>query len=380
MIRHDIILEDTTLRDGEQAPGVAFSKATKLKILDKLIAAGVRWVEPGIPAMGGEELEALHAMLERKDEVRLIGWNRGILEDVAASIDMGFEAVHIGLPTSSIHLKGSVGKDRGWLLQRAADIIKYAKDRGVFVSISAEDIGRTEIPFLQEYAGAVTEAGADRLRLSDTIGILSPEEYGRRVEAVGRVSAIDTQCHCHNDFGLAVANTLAGLNAGARYFHVCVNAMGERAGMPDLAQTTLALKHLYGRNLGLRTEHLKELAEMVAEASHQPLPAWQPVVGDNVFAHESGIHVNGMLKDTSTFEPFMPEEVGNIRRYVIGKHSGRATLRSVLEERGFETDDEKLATCLSAVRAAAIKQGAAVTPDQLCSLYEELTRSPEAAQ
>ena len=175
MIRHDIILEDTTLRDGEQAPGVAFSKATKLKILDKLIAAGVRWVEPGIPAMGGEELEALHAMLERKDEVRLIGWNRGILEDVAASIDMGFEAVHIGLPTSSIHLKGSVGKDRGWLLQRAADIIKFAKDRGVFVSISAEDIGRTEIPFLQEYAVAVTEAGADRLRLSDTIGILSPE-------------------------------------------------------------------------------------------------------------------------------------------------------------------------------------------------------------
>ena len=122
--------------------------------------------------------------------------------------------------------------------------------------------------------------------------------------------------------------------------------MGERAGMPDLAQMALALKHLYGRDLGLRTEHLKELAEIVAEASHQPLPAWQPVVGDNVFAHESGIHVNGMLKDTSTFEPFMPEEVGNVRRYVIGKHSGRATLRSVLEERGFKTDDDQLATCL----------------------------------
>lgn len=380
MIRHDIVLEDTTLRDGEQAPGVAFSKATKLRIFDKLIAAGVRWIEPGIPAMGGEELDTLRAMLERKDEVKLIGWNRGILEDVAASIDMGFEAIHIGLPTSSIHLKGSVGKDRNWLLQRAADIIKFAKDRGVFVSISAEDIGRTEIPFLQEYAVAVAEAGADRLRLSDTIGILSPEEYGRRVEAVGRVSAMDTQCHCHNDFGLAVANTLAGLNAGARYFHVCVNAMGERAGMPDLAQMTLALKHLYGRDLGLCTEHLKELAEMVAEASHQPLPAWQPVVGDNVFAHESGIHVNGMLRDTSTFEPFTPEEVGNIRRYVIGKHSGRATLRSVLEERGFETDDDTLAGCLSAVRTAAIKQGSALTPDQLCAMYAELQRSPEAAQ
>lgn len=380
MIRHDIILEDTTLRDGEQAPGVAFSKETKLKILDKLIEAGVGWVEPGIPAMGGEELATLHEMLERKNEVRLIGWNRGIMEDVAATIDMGFDAVHIGLPTSSVHLKGSIGKDRSWLLQRAAEIMKYCKDRDVFVSISAEDIGRTEISFLQEYAGAVAESGADRLRLSDTIGILSPEEYGRRVEAVGRVSSIDTQCHCHNDFGLAVANTLAGLNAGARYFHVCVNAMGERAGMPDLAQMALALKHLYGRDLGIRTKHLKELAEIVAEASHQPLPAWQPVVGDNVFAHESGIHVNGMLKDTSTFEPFTPEEVGNVRRYVIGKHSGRATLRSVLENHGIAVDEDKLAECLTQVRAVAIRQGAALTPDQFCDLYKEHSYSVEAAQ
>ncbi|WP_375411007.1 homocitrate synthase [uncultured Bradyrhizobium sp.] len=380
MIRRDVILEDTTLRDGEQAPGVAFSKATKLKILDKLIATGVKWVEPGIPAMGGEELDTLHAMLERKDEVKLIGWNRGIMEDVAATIDMGFEAIHIGLPTSSIHLKESVGKDRTWLFQRAAELIKYAKDRGVFVSISAEDVGRTEIIFLQEYAIAVSEAGADRLRLSDTIGILSPEEYWRRVEAVAQVSAIDTQCHCHNDFGLAVANTLAGLRAGARYFHVCVNSMGERAGMPDLAQMTLALKHLYGRDLGIRTEHLKELAEMVAQASHQPLPAWQPVVGDNVFAHESGIHVKGMLNDTNTFEPFRPEEVGNVRRYVIGKHSGRATLRSVLEDRGIDVEDDRLARCLTEVRAAAINQGAALSPDQLCDLYKDLSRTAEVVQ
>jgi homocitrate synthase NifV len=380
MIRRDIILEDTTLRDGEQAPGVAFSKATKLRILDKLIAAGVKWVEPGIPAMGGEELDALHAMLERKSEVKLIGWNRGIPEDVAATIDMGFEAVHVGLPTSSIHLKDSVGKDRTWLLARASDVVKYAKDRGVFVSISAEDIGRTEIPFLQEYACAVAEAGADRLRLSDTIGILSPEEYGRRVEAVAKVSPIDTQCHCHNDFGLAVANTLAGLRAGARYFHVCVNSMGERAGMPDLAQMTLALKHLYGRDLAINTEHLKELAEIVAEASHQPLPAWQPVVGDNVFAHESGIHVNGMLKDTGTFEPFTPEEVGNTRRYVIGKHSGRATLRNVLESRGVDLEEDRLSRCLTEVRAVAIRQGSALSPDQLCKLYADLDTSMEAAQ
>ncbi len=188
MIRHDIIIEDTTLRDGEQAPGVAFSKDVKLKIFNKLVETGIKWIEPGIPAMGGEEVETLQAMLERRNEVMLVGWNRGIRDDIAFTIDLGFRAVHIGLPTSTVHLRESIGRDRDWLLSKVADLIKYAKDRGVFVSISAEDVGRTEIPFLQEYAVAVATAGADRLRLSDTIGILGPEEYARRVDAVGQVS------------------------------------------------------------------------------------------------------------------------------------------------------------------------------------------------
>lgn len=373
MLRPDIILEDTTLRDGEQAPGVAFSKQTKLKIFNALIDLGVKWIEPGIPAMGGEELDTLRAMLERKNEVMLVAWNRGIQEDVAFSLDLGFKAVHIGLPTSSVHLSQSIGRDRAWLLLRAADLVKFAKDRGAFVSISAEDVGRTEPAFLQEYARAVTEAGADRLRLSDTIGILGPEQYAKRVKTVAEASVIDTQCHCHNDFGLAVANTIAGLQAGARYFHVCVNAMGERAGMPDLAQMCMALKHLYRHDLGIRTERLHDLAVLVAEASHQPIPAWQPIVGSNVFAHESGIHTKGMLKDGSTFEPFSPDEVGNKRRYVIGKHSGRALLRHVLQENDIEVDEGALSQCLAKVRAVAIKQSAALTPEQLCELYAGLT-------
>lgn len=377
MMRHDIVLEDTTLRDGEQAPGVAFSKAQKLLILDRLIEAGVKWVEPGIPAMGGEELDALRGMLERRDEVMLVGWNRGVKSDIKHTIDMGFNAVHIGLPTSDNHLSASIGKDRAWLLENVTGLIKYAKDRGVFVSISAEDVGRTELSFLQQYAVAVTDAGADRLRLSDTIGMLGPEEYGRRVEAIGNVTKVDLQCHCHNDFGLGVANTLAGLRAGARYFHVCVNAMGERAGMPDLMQVSMALKHLYGRDTGLNAQCFKGLAECVASACGQRIPAWQPIVGDNVFAHESGIHVNGMLKDPTTFEPISPDEVGQIRRYVIGKHSGRALLKFVLEERGVDVDEGLLAETLTNVRAKAIEQRGAVTPDQLQGVYEVLKSSLE---
>ncbi|MGF6094894.1 homocitrate synthase/isopropylmalate synthase family protein [Pseudomonas sp. 18175] len=369
-MRHDLVLEDTTLRDGEQAPGIAFSKEQKLAILDCLIDAGVQWVEPGIPAMGGEELDTLREMLERRSEVRLVAWNRGVRDDVEFSIDLGFEAVHIGLPTSNVHLDASVGKSRDWLLQTASDLVRYAKDRGVFVSISAEDIGRADLAFLQAYAVAVTEAGADRLRLSDTIGMLGPEEYARRVEAVGHVTRIDLQCHCHNDFGLGVANTLAGLRAGARYFHVCVNGMGERAGMPDLMQTSLALKHLYGRDLGLNTERFKALAERVASATGQPIPKWQPVVGDNVFAHESGIHVNGMLKDATAFEPIAPESVGQMRRYVIGKHSGRALLKQILDARGIAVDEAALADSLIKVRALAIQQHGEVSPDQFVALYQ----------
>ncbi|MFF4183029.1 hypothetical protein ACFYZ9_07555 [Streptomyces sp. NPDC001691] len=379
-IRDDLILEDTTLRDGEQTPGVAFSKETKTKILDALIAAGVTSVEIGIPAMGGEELDFIKSCVDRQDEARLVVWHRGVREDVERSIDMGFKAVHIGLPTSAGHLKASVRKDRTWLLATATDLIKMAKDRGAYVSISAEDIARTEISFLQEYAGVVHEAGADRLRLSDTVGLLGPEAYGERVAAVGAAAPIDTQCHAHNDFGLATANTIAGLKAGARYFHVTVNAIGERAGMADLAQVVVALKKLYDRDLGIDMTKLKDLSRLVSEAAKHPVLPWQPVIGDNVFAHESGIHANGMLRDTSTFEPFPPEHVGGERRYVLGKHSGRALIAWSLEQQGIEPREDLLGPCLDEVRHMSIRTASAVPPEDLADIYRRaLARATAAA-
>lgn len=370
-MRNDIVLEDTTLRDGEQSPGIAFSKETKIAILDALLGIGVRSVEIGIPAMGGEEVKAMEAMLERKDEATLLAWNRGVKEDVKQSLDLGFKAVHISFPTSNLHLEDTMGKDRTWLFQNSTSLIKYAKDRGAHVSVSANDVARTEIGLLREYACAVAEAGADRLRLADTIGLLTPEEYGRRVAAVREVSSVDLHTHCHNDYGFGVANTIAGLAAGARYFHVCVNGMGERAGMPDLATTCMALKHLYGRDLGIATEGLVKLSALVCKASGQPIPPWQPVVGRNVFSHESGIHIRGILKNSDTFEPFRPEEVGNTRHLVIGKHSGRALLRHILEQQGVDADEAALASCLEAVRAASIQAGGALTVAALMDLYEE---------
>jgi len=378
-IREDIVLEDTTLRDGEQAPGIAWSRPTKLAVLSKLIEAGVKWIEVGIPKMGGEELDFVSEARDHAKGARLVAWNRGIEDDVRQSLDLGYDAIHIGLPTSDIHLALSVNKPRDWVCQRARDLIAFAKDSGAYVSISAEDIGRTEPSFLAEYAGIVGEAGADRLRLSDTIGILTPEQYGERVAIAVAATRADVQTHCHNDFGLAVANTLAGLRAGARFFHVCVNGMGERAGMPDLAQTVMVLKRLYDRDVGVHTERLTELSQLVAHHTNAPVEPWKPVVGRNVFAHESGIHSNGVLRDSRSFEPIDPEEVGGIRRIVIGKHSGRAAIVNALEGAGQQVDDDLMLPLLARVRSESIRTGGELDVAALIRLYAALASPARAA-
>ncbi|AIO70524.1 hypothetical protein [Burkholderia oklahomensis] len=376
---HEIILEDTTLRDGEQSPGIAFSRQRKKAIFDALVDAGVRWLEIGIPAMGGEELLTIRELLERKHEAHLVGWNRGVRKDVEQSLDLGFDAIHIGLPTSTIHLNDSVKKDRRWLLDSSADLVKLAKDRGAFVSISAEDVGRSDIAFVEAYAAHVARAGADRIRLSDTIGILTPEQYGDIVARVKRASGIAVQCHAHNDFGFATANTIAGLLAGATFFHVTVNGIGERAGMPDLAQTVMALQRLYHANLGIDTTKLIGLSRLVSEASHVPCPPWQPVVGGNVFAHESGIHANGTLHNSSAFEPFPPEIVGGERRIVIGKHSGRASIAHALEQRGIRAEDAELGACLDEVRTQSMHRERALDVDELLGIYASVHAEFEQA-
>ncbi len=349
-INPNIIIEDTTLRDGEQSPGIAFNKETKLKIFNLLVDIGIKWIESGTPIMKGEEVKAIKIMLERKNELNIVAWNRGVLEDIKYSISLGFKCIHIGLPTSKIHLKYSINKNKNWLIKTATDLIKFCKDKDLFVSISAEDIGRTDIDLLQEYAISVQEAGADRLRLSDTIGILDYEKYGEKIRQIKNISNIDLQCHCHNDFGLAVANTISGLKAGAKYFHVCVNGIGERAGMADLSQMVILLHQIYNIDLGINTKKLINLSYKVAKYTEQNIYPWQPIVGTNIFKHESGIHTKGMLQNHNTFEPFNPKILGKKRKLTIGKHSGTNILKYYLEKNGIKTEQKILNKCLELVR------------------------------
>ncbi len=378
-ISSDIVLEDTTLRDGEQAPGVGFDIETKVKICTAMINAGVRWIEAGIPAMGGDEKRALRRMRALDGEATLVAWNRGVRADVEESLEMGFEAIHIGLPASDHLLDSSVRRDRRWLLEQAASLIGLAKDHGAFVSISAEDVGRADRGFLTEYAAHVAAAGADRLRLSDTIGVLTPEGYAQIVTDVRTAASIDVQCHAHNDFGLAVANTLAGLCAGARWFHVTINGIGERAGMPDFATTLLALRQLYGVDVGIDLRCCGELSALVTAATGIDLPPWYPVVGSNAFAHESGIHVNALLRDGAAFEPFDPHTVGRERRLVLGKHSGRALVREMLANRGVTATEVEISECLRVSRERAIRDQKGVDPELLLELLEEV-RGANAAR
>lgn len=375
-LRQDIIVEDTTLRDGEQAPGISFGRATKLKVFDALIDAGIRWIEGGIYAMGGTESRTLSEMLERTQgtDIRLVGWNRGIRADVEASLDAGYRYIHIGLPTSEVHLKHSINKSKDWLVRQACELIDCAKQRDVFVSISAEDVARSDLSFVVDYAGHICEAGADRLRLSDTIGVLTPEQYHSIIRTVVSAVEIDTQCHAHNDFGLGVSNTLSGLQAGAKYFHATVNGIGERAGMPDLAQMVMSLKIQYGIDLGVKPEKLQTLSEIVANATGSQINPWQPIVGSNIFSHESGIHTKGTLNNGKSFEPYDPSVMGRERHIIVGKHSGRASIKYALDQLQITCSDDEVQQLLQLVREVSMIKSSAISLTDVAMLCSTIKK------
>lgn len=360
-----IIVEDTTLRDGEQAPGLVFSSKEKVEIVSLLDEFGIPMIEVGTPAMGGDEATAIRRMIKLQPKAKLIGWNRGVREDLEASLRLGLSYVHIGLPASKQLLEQGLRHNRSWLLETMFDLVSWAKKRAQFVSLSAEDVCRADPNFLVEYAKVAYQAGADRIRLSDTVGLAVPTQYADLVSRVSKEAKIAVMVHAHNDFGLSVANTLAGINAGAKYCHVTVNGIGERAGMPPLDEVVMALKYLYKIDLDFNLKILPKLSAKLAKVTGVAVHPWKPIVGSNVFSHESGIHVAGTLRCSSMFEPFSPEEIGAKRRIIIGKHSGYHGIEAVLRERGCRIDSDRAKVLLPFVRKEAVRLKRALTPVEL---------------
>ena len=371
MEKKEVIIVDTTLRDGEQTAGVVFANREKVRIAKFLDELGVQQIEAGVPVMGGDEKEAIQAICRAGLKASIMGWNRPVIKDIQESIACGVDAVAISISTSDIHIKHKLRTTREWVLEQVVKAVEYAKKEGMYISVNAEDASRSDMDFLLQFTRAGKEAGADRLRYCDTVGIMEPFAIYDRISEIRKAVDIDVEMHTHNDFGMATANALAGVRAGATHVGVTVLGLGERAGNAALEEVVMALKHLYGMDLNFKTEMFVEVAEYVSRASGRELPAWKAIVGSNMFAHESGIHADGALKNPKTYEPFTPEEVGLERQIVIGKHSGTASLKSKFAEFGKILTDHQAQELMPKIRSYTVSMKRPLFDKELVYIYED---------
>ena len=373
-------LDDTTLRDGEQTAGVVFTNAEKVQIARYLDEIGVHQIEAGIPVMGGDEREVIEEIAHLGLKASVLGWNRANVADIKTSIDCGVDAVAISLATSDIHIETKLQKDRAWVLKSIREAVAYAKSEGVYVSVNAEDASRTEFGFLLEYAAAAKAEGADRIRFCDTIGIMEPLRTYKVVRELIEQTGLEVEMHTHNDFGMAVANAIAGIHGGASWVNVTIGGLGERAGNAALEEVVMALKYVEGLDLDIETKRFTEIVDYVMRAAGRTVPVWKPVVGSNMFAHESGIHADGVIKNPKTYEIFSPDEVGGERQIVVGKHSGSRTIEMKFAEYGIPMTREEATALLPVVRTRTIELKRPMFDKELVALFQEFKAATPAAE
>lgn len=376
-----IRIDDTTLRDGEQTAGVVFTKAEKIAIAGMLDAAGVHEIECGIPAMGKGEQATVRALVNLGLRARLITWNRAVISDIRASLACGVTSVDISLSVSDIMIENKLRKSRHWVKEQLKEAIGFAKEHDLYVSVGGEDASRADMPFLIELLQTARSLGADRFRFCDTLGILDPFDMYRKINMLRcAVPDLDLEIHTHNDLGMATANALAGIRAGARFVNTTVNGLGERAGNAPLEEVVMALKVARGIDPGIDTHRFRELSSFVGTASRRPVPPWKAIVGERVFAHESGIHADGVIKNPKNYEGFDPAEVGLQRHMVIGKHSGTSGLMERYRILGITLGKEEANRLLRRVRTMSGRLKRPLSDRDLHSLYEETDRCAAGAR
>ena len=350
-LQREFQILDSTLREGEQTPRVSFTIKEKIAIAKRLNTFGVDFIELGHPAVSPDVYESVEALNELPMSAEKIVHGRATKSDINDGVAIGVRWIGIFFGTSPLSLKHKFNVTKMEAIQRIETAIKYGKDKGLKLRFTAEDASRTDIDFLLKICQVAQSSGADRFSLADTVGILTPVKTKDLVDRIVSELDIPVHFHCHNDFGLATANALTAFEAGAQCVDVTVNGLGERCGLPPLAEVTTALVELYKVNKIWDLDQLQELSDFVDKASELNYQANRPIIGENAFIHKAGLHVKAVLEDPRSYEAISPEKLNRERKFIIDKYTGRAAIKNRLSELGITLDEDDISSILVKIKS-----------------------------
>ncbi|MCW3808012.1 homocitrate synthase/isopropylmalate synthase family protein [Plebeiibacterium marinum] len=365
-------LIDTTLRDGEQAAGVVFSLDEKIKIAQMLEAMGITEAEIGTPAISQQEEKDIKTIIAQGFNFDMLCWSRATVSDIMAAKRTGTKRISISFPVSDIQL-AAIGKDYKWVFAQMEIMIGLANNHFDFVGIGAQDASRANPSFLRDYIDMAVSLGVQRVRFADTVGIMNPFSVHEMVASYRNLfPEIDLEFHAHNDLGMATANSLAALQAGCNSIDVTINGLGERAGNAPLEEVAAAAKFSLNQNLGIDLKNITEACQFVEKVSNRKVSQTKPITGELITSHESGIHCRSLLNNPMSYHAFDPSEVGKKSRFVIGKHSGVASVLDTLASMGIHISTEQGKEILPKVKKLAETKKQSVNNDELRELILRL--------
>ncbi|CAI9084915.1 homocitrate synthase [Candidatus Methylacidiphilum fumarolicum] len=365
-----ILLADTTLRDGEQTPGVAFSPNQKDLIAKRLAQCGLREIEAGTPSIGKVEMEAFDKILSLGLSARITAWGRMTEEDLKAVKQSGASTVNLSIPLSDIQISTKLKMTRSSVLEKIKKYVSKAKDMGLEVAMGGEDASRADEQFLMEAVEVSQQSGAFRFRYADTVGILDPIQTYKIISKLKKITPMLLEFHGHDDFGMATANSIAAWHAGVDSLSLTTCGLGERAGNGSLEEVAFFLSIREKVDCGIDLKALFSLCFLIARFSGRKIPRWKSILGKDIFLHESGIHVDGILKNPRNYEPFHPSIIGRKHRFILGKHSGRKSVLWTYEKLGIFLSEEQARRILDQIRDFAINNKRTPSKEELIGFVD----------